>query len=133
MIIKIIPDISKVKSIMKMVKDREEFLKKINIKEFSGIFTENFYELIKELATAVLLVNGFKSIGENAHKDLINSLSKYKEFSEEDLSLMNDLRIRRNQRLYEGKDINLDYLLNRKEKFNKIIKKLKEILKEGLK
>lgn len=132
MIIKITQDIEKVKSLIKMVKDREEFLKKINIREFPGIFTENFYEVIKELATAILLIKGFKSIGENSHKDLIDYLSNYKEFEEEDIFLINDLRIRRNKRLYEGKDIKLDYVLNRREKFNQIIKKLKKILKERL-
>ncbi len=133
MIIKRGSDKEKVKSIIKMIKDREDFLKNIDIKKFPGIFSENFYEIIKELATTILLVEGFKSVGENAYRDLINFLSRYKEFTDEEIFLMNDLRIRRNQRLYEGKDINLDYLLNKKDRLKKIVQKLKKILKAGLK
>jgi len=129
MIIKITPDMEKVKSIIRMVENREKFLKRINVKEFPGIFAENLYEIIKELATALLLADGLKSIGENSHKDLIDYLSNYKDFEKEEVLLMNDLRIKRNKRLYEGRNINFDYFLSKKEKFDKVIKKLKEILK----
>lgn len=133
MIIKINQDIEKAKSIKNMVKDREEFIKEINIEKFSTIITENYYEVIKELATAILLTEGLKSIGENAHKDLIDYLSNYEEFSEEEIFLMQDLRIKRNQSSYEGKQIDKDYFMSRKERFDKIINKLKQILNKKLK
>lgn len=133
MIIKVSPDIEKAKSIKSLIGDRENFVETINIDKFSTIAAENYYEIIKELATAILLIEGFKSVGEDAHKELINYLSNYKKFSEEEIFLMQDLRIKRNKSSYEGKQINKEYVIYRKERFRGIIHKLKEILNEKLK
>lgn len=132
MIIKIAPDKEKANSIKKIVKTREEFLEKSDIKEYSTILAENYYEVIKELATAILLTEGLKSIGENAHKELIDNLSKYKELTQEEIFIMQDLRIKRNKSSYEGKPINQDYLSAKIEHLKKIIEKLKIILNKKL-
>lgn len=132
MIIKISPDKEKAKSIKKIVKTREEFLEKSDIKEYSTILAENYYEVIKELATAILLTEGIKSIGENAHKELIETLSKYEEIDDEEILVMQDLRIKRNKSSYEGKPINPDYLLTKKQDIKRIIGKLKKILDKKL-
>lgn len=132
MIIKIAPDKEKANSIQRIVKIREDFLEKSDIKEYSTILAENYYEVIKELATAILLTEGLKTIGENAHKELIDALSIYKEFSQEEIFIIPDLRMKRNKSSYEGKPINQDYLLTKVETFKKIIEKLKIILNKKL-
>lgn len=132
MIIKITPDKEKAKSMLGLVKDREKFVSTIDIKEFPTIATENYYEIIKELATALLVLDGFKSIGENAHKDLIDYLSNYQELSEDEVFLMNDLRIKRNKSSYEGKRIDKEYLQNKKEKLLVIMGKLIELIENRL-
>jgi hypothetical protein len=87
--------------------------------------TETYYEIIKELVGAVLILDGLKAVGEYAHKDAIDYLKNYKEFSEKDIFFMNDLRIKRNNSSYEGKKIDPSYLKNKKNIITEIIERLK--------
>ena len=133
MIIKIAPDKEKAKSMLELIKDREKFILSLSINEISStIIAENYYEIIKELATIIALLDGFKATGENAHKELIEYMSKYKELSEDEVVLMNDLRIKRNKSSYEGKKIDKSYLENKKTKLLNIIAKLKNIVNNKL-
>lgn len=132
MIIKISPDKEKAKSILNMTEDREKFLSTIDAGRFSTIAAENYYEIIKELAAAIFLVEGFKAIGEYAHKELIDNLSNYKEFEGWEIDIMNDLRTKRNKSSYEGKQIESVYLTNKKEVLAGIITKLKNLLSKKL-
>lgn len=128
MIIKISPDKERARSILEMAKNRENFVSSTDSSKFPTIVAESYYEIIKELATALLLLDGFKAIGENAHKETIDSLSKYKEIEPWKIELMNDLRIKRNKSSYEGKQIETGYLENKKEKFILIIDTLKRVI-----
>ena len=132
MIIKTTLDKEKVKSILNLSNEREKFVYSIDHKKFSTNAAENYYEIIKELASALLLLNGLKSIGEYAHKDLIDYLINYKEFSEQEIIFINDLRIKRNNSSYEGKKIDPIYLINNKKKILDIIEKLKVTINRGL-
>ncbi|MBS3143865.1 hypothetical protein J4446_03265 [Candidatus Woesearchaeota archaeon] len=59
---KVSVDEDKIDSILKMCSARFKFVKKQEIdKETASIITENYYEIIKELLTALLLKNGLKS------------------------------------------------------------------------
>lgn len=126
MIIKITPDREKAKSILKLIREREEFISAINHEKFTTNAVENYYEIIKELASSLILLDGFKSIGDNAHKDLIDSLINYNGFSEEDIIFLSDLRIKRNNSSYEVKKIDPIYLKNNKNRIIDIIEKLKK-------
>ena len=81
----------------------------------------------------MVLLSGFKTVGESAHKELIELLSKSKRLSEEEIKLVDDLRIRRNKFLYEWKRIELTYVENNKEKIEALVNKLKKELEEKLK
>lgn len=133
MIIKISPDIEKAKSIMNLASSREKFVKTIDLNKFSTIIAENYYEIIKELVNAIFLIDGLKTTGENAHKDMIDYLLNYNEFNEEEVFIVQDLRIKRNKSLYEGKMINKDYISLKRKKIDKIIEKLKILLNNKLK
>ena len=134
MIINVTPDKERVKSLLKITKNRKEFVFSYNAKLYTNIIVENYYEIIKELITAITLLDGFKTVGENANKELIDLLPKYKEFEEWELILIDDLRIKRNKSAYEGKEIDISYLENKKEKILIIIKKLENLLvKRGYK
>ena len=132
MIIKITPDREKVRSILQLIKEREDFVSTIDIEKFSTNASENYYEIIKELANALLLLDGLKTTGEYAHKDLIDYLINYKEFRETDIVFMNDLRIKRNNSAYDGKKIDPSYLMNNKRKILELIEKLKKAIKSKL-
>jgi len=132
MIIKIMPDREKVKSMLRMALERKEFVSTIDPEKFSTNAAENYYEVIKELATAMLLLDGKKAIGENAHKELLESLVKYPPFAQSDIVFLNDLRIKRNNSLYEGKRIEPQYLKNSLGKINQLIIKLKNTVEKNL-
>jgi len=132
MIIKATPDKEKVKSILQLIKEREEFVSSIDHEKFSTNASENYYEIIKELASALLLLDGLKTTGEYAHKDLIDYLTNYKEFTQADILFMNDLRIKRNNSAYDGKKIEPSYLINNKPRILELIERLKNIIKNKL-
>ncbi|MEK6933631.1 MAG: hypothetical protein AABW75_02025 [Nanoarchaeota archaeon] len=132
MIIKITPDKEKVKSILQLIKERENFVSTIDHEKFSTNASENYYEIIKELANALLLLDGLKTTGEYAHKDLIEYLINYKEFRQSDILFMNDLRIKRNNSAYDGKRIDSIYLINNKNSILELIDKLKQCIKKKL-
>lgn len=133
MLHKVFPDKEKAKSIFNMALDRESFISTLKDKNFSTIIAENYYEVIKELSTALLLLNGLKAIGENAHKEIIGSLMDYAGLSDYEVSTLQDLRDRRNKSQYEGRPINPSYLENNKVILLKIIDKLKSIVGDKLK
>jgi len=136
MIIKITPDKERAKSILKMAENTESAIKSIlaqlGVKNNPSIIAREYYEVIRELATGILLAEGIKIIGENAHKETINALSSYNELLEEEIILIQDLRIKRNKSSYEGKPIESSYIENKKQKLDSIIKKLKIILTKKL-
>ncbi len=132
MIIKTFPDKQKAKSIFELVLGREEFIKKAHADSFPTIKTENYYEIIKELSTILLLLRGFKSTGKDAHKDLFDFLLKKKLIAESEHFFIQDLRVRRNKSSYEGKPIPHSYLENHEKEILEIISKLKKTIKEKL-
>ena len=130
MIKKVFKDKEKVKSLLKLIEEREKFLE-LDIK-FPTIIVETYYEIIKELSVASLLLDGLKAIGEDAHKEMLDYLINYNEFSASDVVLLQDLRKKRNKSMYEGKQIEPNYLENKEQKFKKIISKLKNNIKTRL-
>jgi len=115
MIIKTAPDKERARSLLKLVNQREEQIASTDVEKFYTIIAEDYY--------------GFKATGENAHKDLIDYLSSYKELTKEEVALIDDLRIRRNKLMYLGVIIEFVYLKNNKDKLLSIISKLKELLR----
>jgi hypothetical protein len=137
MITKIQVDKEKAKSLLEMAENTEktlkEILKNISSKESSNLITREYYEIIRELSTAILIIDGLKATGENAHKETIDNLNNHDFFSEEDIYEIQDLRIRINKNSYEGKPIESTYIENKRQKLDNIIKKSKQFLKERLK
>ncbi|NPE26877.1 hypothetical protein HNV12_02650 [Methanococcoides sp. SA1] len=113
-----------------MANERKSIIPKLKATKYPTIIAETYYQIIKELVTAILLVQGKKSIGENAHKDLIEEIQKSKILSTQEIEIINDLRIRRNNSYYQGKQIEKIFLDNHEKDLNQIISKLnKEISK----
>ncbi|MEK6862932.1 MAG: hypothetical protein AABW57_02090 [Nanoarchaeota archaeon] len=128
---KISIDAERPKAILNSILLREKFLKDKNEKEFASIFIETNYEIIKELITALMYLNGYKSL---SHEYLISFLSKfYKDFSEYEINLIDKLRITRNKIAYEGFLVEPDSYTNKKQDIKNIIEKLKDIINNKLK
>jgi len=132
MMMKILKDKEKAKSLLKMAEQTEKFLKEIFssniIKEHQSMAAMQYYDIIRSLATALLLCKGFKATGENAHKETIDYLSNFKGITILEIEKIQDLRIRRNKSSYEGKPIESPYLENNQRNLDLIISKLKSIL-----
>jgi hypothetical protein len=137
MIRKIKPDKERAKSLLKMAIESEKLRKKMLIslkKEKNQTFiAQSYYESIRQLVMSLMLSKGLKPLGDNAHKETLDYLKKYKQFGEQEIFIMQDLRMRRNKGMYEGKVIKKPYIENNMEKLESIIQKLKEILDEELK
>lgn len=128
-IIKITPDKEKAKSIMKMVKTTLEMIKTIDAKKFASNVLKEYYDVIREFMTVTLLLDGFKTTGEGAHKKLIEYLDEnYNQFTKYEISLLNELRITRNKISYNGFFITEDYLERKRKDILDIISKLKSIV-----
>lgn len=132
-LIKITPNKEKAKSILKMVYTTIDMIKVIDISKFSSNITKEYYNVIRELMMVVLLLDGYKTYGEGAHKKLVEYLkSNYKEFNEYEISLIDDLRITRNKIAYNGFFVDKEYIERKIKDIQNIIVKLKKIIVDKL-
>jgi uncharacterized Zn ribbon protein len=132
MIIKTTPDPQKAYAIWKMANERKAILPKLKSTNYPTIITETYYEIIKELLTANLLTEGKKATGENFHKDIVEESQKIKLLSEKESQIINNLRIKRNNSYYQGKQIEKIFLTNNEKEINEIISKLNKTLSKIL-
>ena len=89
--------------------------------------------MIRELISVILLLDGYKTYGERAHKKLIEYIqTKNVGFSEYEILLIDDLRITRNKVAYDGFFVERDYIERKIRDIQTIIVKLKDIIKKKL-
>lgn len=130
-ILTITPDKEKVNSILKMVEIRTERIQNTSdVEKFSSLLIEDYYELIKELTTALLNLSGYKTL---SHKILFDWLSKnYDIFTQEESEVIEDLRKTRNRIVYDGFFVKQQYLEQRITVIEKILSKLKNAIESKL-
>jgi len=132
-LIKITPDKEKARSISKMVETSLEMIKTIDISKFPSNVTKEYYDVLRELISIILLLDGYKTYGEGAHKRMIEYLEEnYKGFRTDEIILIDELRITRNKIAYDGFFVQADYIQRKKDDIEKIIKKIKEIIQKKL-
>jgi len=112
---------------------RAQSLKEMALERFGDIrnekkpykIVEEYYEIIKELITALMYTEGLKTL---SHKTLVYYLEKnYKEFTKQEIILVDDLRKLRNDIIYYGKKVNKEFLINNESQIRTIINKLIKI------
>lgn len=130
-LIKIEKDMERAKSLLQLSELRCRKLSSFDITAESSLLAESYYEIIKELITAILFAEGYKTL---SHKDLVEYLkvNYSKDFEEHDIECIDKLRKRRNHIVYYGKFVQADYLKRNSKNFDRIIKKLKEILIDNI-
>jgi len=107
------------KALKVMAEDRLSDIKK-ETKTYKIV--EQYYEVIKELITAIMYSSGFKTL---SHKSLIYFLQKnYQDFTKEEIILIDELRKLRNNILYYGQRIDKSFLINKEALIKTIIDKL---------
>jgi alkanesulfonate monooxygenase SsuD/methylene tetrahydromethanopterin reductase-like flavin-dependent oxidoreductase (luciferase family) len=118
-IFKITKDERRAKALKEMALDR--FSKMSDFKEPYRV-VEEYYEIIKELLTSFMYSQGFKTL---SHKSLIEfSAKNIKSLSSQEISLIDELRIKRNNIVYYGEKVTTDFLKSREKSIKEIIKKL---------
>lgn len=121
-------DYERIKSIIKMCSIRLKTTKKIILdKETASIIASDYYEVIKELLTALLLKNGLKS---NNHECLISFFKyKYPKY-EYEVQAMHQLKNIRNRVSYEGIFVKKEYIETNKLEIEHIIDLLNKLIEE---
>jgi hypothetical protein len=109
---------------------RAKALRELAKKRYSTISTlkepfrilEEYYEIIKELLTAFMYSSGFKTL---SHKALVEFAKRnIKILTSLEISLIDELRIKRNNIVYYGEDVTLEFIKKREPSVKEIISKL---------
>jgi len=83
---------------------------------------EEYYEIIKELITAFMYKSGFKTL---SHKALVEfAKENIKVLTSAEISLIDELRIKRNNIVYYGETVSKEFLKSREESIKRLINKL---------
>jgi len=115
---------------LKMIEIRMKALELKNRKEFASLIVEDYYEILKEAITALMAVDGYKTL---SHEVLIGYLKEFfPQFSEEEILLSDQLRQLRNKIAYKGFFVNPNFLERNEAKIKGIVLKAKKILEEKL-
>jgi hypothetical protein len=118
-IFKITKDERRANALTNMARNR--FLTIKELKEPYRII-EEYYEIIKELITSVMYKSGLKTL---SHKALIEfAKDNIKPLTSSDISLIDELRVKRNNIVYYGETITKEFLKTREESIKNIINKL---------
>jgi len=126
--IQVSPDVQKAKSIMKMAETTINMINALDEDKFPSNIIKEYYDVIRELSTALILLDGYKTFGEGSHKKLIEYINeKYKEFNSSDIFFLENLRVLRNRIAYDGFFVQKDYLVRNKPSIIKLVDKLKSI------
>ena len=132
-LIRTTPDKEKAKAILKMVETTLAMIENIDTDRFPSNITKEYYESIRELLSSVLLLDGYKTYGEGAHKKQIEYLEKnYKDFKGHEISLIDELRLVRNKIAYDGFFVEKGYIKRKTKDIKTIVGKLRRIIKNKI-
>jgi len=128
-IIKIDKDSEKIKSIIRMCNIRLKIVKQIKIdQETASVIASDYYEVIKELLTALLLKNELKS---DNHECLISFFKQNFPEYEYETKIIHQLKDVRNRVSYDGIFVKKEYVETNKLEFEHIIKLLNKLLESS--
>ncbi|MEK6841377.1 MAG: hypothetical protein AABX45_02170 [Nanoarchaeota archaeon] len=120
-------DKEKINSILKMSDILLKVTKQIKKDEETvSIITGNYYEIIKELLTALLLKHGMKS---DNHECRISFFKKHYPNYDYEANLIHELKNIRNRIYYDGIFVKKSYLDKNELEFNHIIELLIKLIK----
>ncbi len=122
-LIRISPDRERARSLLALAKLRYEKIKTYDAGKESSLIAEGYYEVAKEIVTALMFIDGFKTL---SHKELVEYLgTNYKTaFSYPEIRLLDQLRIMRNNVVYYGAFVEPSYIIRNKEPITRLLSKL---------
>jgi len=118
-------------ALLKLAKRRLESIKKRRKDEFSQLLIESYYEAIKEIISALLVIHGYKSY---SHECLITFIEEFYPNILDDFEIhfLDSMRKLRSDIQYRGRDVADDYLKRNSLVIEKIIEKLLDVLEKEL-
>lgn len=132
-LIRITSNKQKAKSILKMVEVTLEMISQIDKSKFASNITKEYYEAIRELMSIILLLDGYKTWGEGAHKKQIEYIEEnYQQFNKSEIVLIDELRINRNKIAYDGFFVKENYIDRKLPSIKEIIRKLNNIINKKI-
>lgn len=127
---KIRPDNEKAKALQKMIELHEKRAKLTPLPDMGTLLIEEYYEIVKELITAIMSCDGWKTV---SHELLIGYLAEfYPECNTLEIALIDQLRQMRNDIAYRGVMINPEYLERNQTAILDSITKLKGITEKRI-
>lgn len=119
------PDTEKAKALQKMTELHEKRAQLTPLPSMATLLVEEYYEIIKELITAIMSCDGWKT---TSHELLIGYIAKfYPELNSAEILLIDQLRQMRNDIDYRGIMINPEYVERNQTTILNTITKLKAI------
>jgi len=88
-VFKISRDIERAKDLIEMAKERQEIMIKSIPSSIPYKLLEEFYEVSVQLITSIMYLEGYKTL---SHVSLIKFLFEYKEFSHNEIRILDDMR-----------------------------------------
>jgi len=127
---RITPDRQTAKAILRMIEVRMKALELKDRKEFASLVVEDYYEITKEAITALMALDGYKTL---SHEVLVGYLKEfYPQFSEAEISLVDQFRQLRNKIAYKGFFITHDFLERSEARMKTVVSRIKSILEGRL-
>ena len=131
-LIRVTPDKKKALSILKMVDTTLEMIGELDLKKFPSNITKEYYDVIREMTSVILLLDGYSTYGAGAHTELIEYIANNKLLNEYELSLTDDLRITRNKISYDWFFVHEDYIKRKVKDIKDIVRKLRSIIERRM-
>ena len=132
-LIRVTPNRMKAKSILRMVDNTLRMIDELDESRFPSNIAKEYYEAIRELASIIMLLDGYKIRGEGVHKRLFEYVGKnYVEFKESEIALMGELRILRNRIAYDGFFVKEDYIQRKKDVILELVGKMKSVIEKRI-
>lgn len=136
-VIRITPDRERAKGLLETIEvrlDSISLMENADIEKFASKITEEYYEVILELVTAIMSADGYKISADTVggHVASIQYMRKYKDLGAHEIELMDELRKRRVGIKYYGRRVSNEYLQGKEKEINNLVRKLWAIVKARL-
>jgi len=133
-LVKITPDAEKAKSMVKMALTTLDMANSIDYRKFPSNVVKELYDVLRELMSATLLLDGWKTKGDGAHKKQIEYMAQnYSQITGFDADFLERLRNLRNRIAYDGFFVDAKYIKENRNVIDSLILKLRLLLKDKLK
>ncbi len=128
-IFRISKDKERAEDLFVMAKERLDMLKIIP-KDKCYKIIEEYYEIVKELLTAVMYLDGYKTL---SHVKLIEYFSShYEDLDENQIRMIDTLRKFRIGIVYYGRRISREFLINNEEEIRRIVSVLMNVVERKM-